>query len=1435
MDKSLRNTLRIIITQARKILEKAIEVQLEGQFGIHINGIVEDISSLGTFSEEDQQYRKQILAHLDHIQAAEFQSLDAVAQLVREVSFTHLNRLCAYKMMEKRQLIREAVSRGTQSRGFKYYLADHEEDLRLWEGGQQDLAYKHFLLWLGDTLSDEIGVLFSPHDSASHLFPSQRVLEQVLGLLNDEKLNGIWSEDETIGWVYQYFTPKELRDQARNESQAPRNSYELAFRNQFYTPRYVVRFLTDNTLGRIWYEMRQGKTRIVEQCTYMVRRPDEVFLSEANLKPQIEEQRWLQGEDVPEPPLIELAHTVNAYTRVGSFSEEANEWVEERLPHITPEHVGTFKTQELLDLLFLLARKERFCEGTLNSLRREIELIRETLRQRVQDQKRENRGQQELLQAPFWVSYRAPKDPRDLKILDPACGSGHFLLYCFDLLTTIYEEAYEDDEAGKHLREEYSSLEALRRAVPALILEHNLHGIDIDLRATQIAALSLWLRAQRAYQEMGIKRDERPKITRSNIVYAEPMPGEQELLKEFTGQLHPPILGQLVTTIFEKMKLASEAGSLLKIEEEIHEEVQNAKSSWLSRPPTVQLSLFPQSSTPTYTPLVEEEPQTELTDETFWNVAETLVINALHDYAHNATNGHTFARQLFADDAVQGFAFIDICQKPFDVVLMNPPFGEASKPSKVYIEGAYPRTKNDIYAAFVERWFGRLDSGGLLGAITSRTGFFLTSFRKWREDILLKDAHPTVFADLGYGVLDTAMVETAAYCLGNKTTNDTLFFQMLFYEDKTTTLEQAIKETSEGDVFNTATHVANPVSFKQIPGSTFAYWISEQARQSFTRFPSLGSNGRTAKQGLATADDFRFLRVWWEVKTTHIVSGYLENNVEYFHQQTFTQKQWIPFAKGGKYSQYYSDIHLLLNWKNDGEEIKQRINPESGYPYSNVWQLKGTEQSYFFRPGLTWPRRTNGLSFRLLPKGCIFSDKGPVIFDESTNLLTLAALINSQSFYVVICTLIARVSLAQSFEVGLIQSTPLPEVGEDDFLLLRDLALNCFNIKRNLDVSVETSHSFCLPELLSIKERSLTKRIAGWQANYDKASSTFAKLQQEINSISARLYAIPEEDYQATNILLEQSSTHTANRDTDGEQDEAEEQVLNASLLTKNLLSYLIGCFFARWDIRYATNDYSAFKLPEPLAPLPACSPGMLTGEDGLPLKETPENYPLSIKWDGIVVDDEDHSDDAIRRVREVLSAIWNEQAEAIEQEICGILEIKDLREYFRKPGKGGFWVDHIQRYSKSRRKAPIYWLLQSSKRNYSLWLYYHRLDKDILFKALVNYVEPKLRLEESRVELLRTQIKSGGLTGREARQAERQLERQENFLVELQDFRDKLRRAADLGLEPDLNDGVVLNIAPLWELVPWNEAKKYWDELLAGKYEWSSISKQLRAKGKVR
>jgi hypothetical protein len=145
--------------------------------------------------------------------------------------------------------------------------------------------------------------------------------------------------------------------------------------------------------------------------------------------------------------------------------------------------------------------------------------------------------------------------------------------------------------------------------------------------------------------------------------------------------------------------------------------------------------------------------------------SESRIRTALTQFANDEGGRANARRRLFADDAANGVALLGVAEKKFTVVLMNPPFGAGSTRAKKNFEGAYPMTKNDVYAAFVERGIELLSSRGRLGAITSRTGFFLSSFQKWREEVLLKEAPPVIFADLGAGVLDSAMVETAAYCL----------------------------------------------------------------------------------------------------------------------------------------------------------------------------------------------------------------------------------------------------------------------------------------------------------------------------------------------------------------------------------------------------------------------------------------------------------------------------------------------------------------------------------------------------------------------------------------------------------------------------------------------------------------------------------------------
>src|ERR1019366_6698517 len=338
-----------------------------------------------------------------------------------------------------------------------------------------------------------------------------------------------------------------------------------------------------------------------------------------------------------------------------------------------------------------------------------------------------------------------------------------------------------------------------------------------------IAALALWLRAQRTYERLNLKTSERPNITRSNIVCAEPMPGDQQLLDRFVADLGPKVLGQLVQVVFEKMKLAGDAGSLLKIEDEIASAVTEAKKLWLAGPKAEQGGLFADDRRPEQEQLGLD--LSGITDEAFWASAEERIYAALRAYAEGAENEHGYQRRLFAGDAARGFAFVHICREHYDAVLMNPPFGELAMASKAYVVSHYARTKNDIYAAFVERWLSKLASSGSLGAITSRLGFFNISFQKWREDILLGPGSSIPFlVDLGYGVLDSATVETAAYIVDKDRQSHKLFsFQLLTAEDKSSVLLEAINGFAVAYA-RPGTFLVDPAVFKKVPGAPFCYW-----------------------------------------------------------------------------------------------------------------------------------------------------------------------------------------------------------------------------------------------------------------------------------------------------------------------------------------------------------------------------------------------------------------------------------------------------------------------------------------------------------------------------------------------------------------------------------------------------------------------------------
>jgi hypothetical protein len=613
-------------------------------------------------------------------------------------------------------------------------------------------------------------------------------------------------------------------------------------------------------------------------------------------------------------------------------------------------------------------------------------------------------------------------------------------------------------------------------------------------------------------------------------------------------------------------------------------------------------------------------------------------------------------------------------------------------------------------------------------------------------------------------------------------------------DEKAAVLREAVQAGSQ------SRFDADVSTFSQVPRSPFAYWVSDALRNHFANCPAFESNGRTATVGIQTSDDFRFVRLWVEVP---IESSAL---------------CWYPFAKGGAYSPFYADIFLVVNWMNNGAMVKAW----SGSLYGGGhWARNIRSAEHYFRRGLTWPRRTQGgLSFRVMPRGCIFADKGPAVFvvdDDPQELLALTSILNGRAF----AKLVEMQMAFGSYEAGVIQRTPVPDINQADVSLLSQLAHRIWSRKRSLDSRTENSHAFSIPALLQVAAVDLRSRAEAWATHASTLQAEIDSLSNAIDDHAYRLYGISAEDRQRIEqgfgIASEADEAEAADED-DSEEEPTE---VDAKPMVASLLSWALGVAFGRFDVRLATGERAAPPEPEPFDPLPVCSPGMLTEDDGLPLSQPPAGYPLAFPADGLLVDDPGHPQDLISAVRIVFDVVFDD-ADARWKEAAELLGTPELRSWFASE----FFGPHIKRYSKSRRKAPIYWQFATPSGSYSIWLYIHRATADSLFRAL-ELVSQKLRHEEGKHAALLQEAGSSPSASQR-----RELEQQESFLSELRGLKAEVARVAPLW-RPDLDDGVLLNFAPLWRLVPqlssWQtECRNAWDKLIAEHYDWAHLAMHL-------
>jgi len=1286
-----RTQIKSFVQKAKSLLMKEFAAQLQQHYGIRPDGssvLVEELTSKDGSIIQTARLLRERLAYLEETIAGKNKKQETVEQLVREQAFTILNRFAALRMAEERNIIREAVRKGYSSEGFQVF----DQLTGGAQSAEQFVRYTWYIKAVFDELAIDLPAVFDRFSPYALLFPSEKVLLELLDIIDDEDLHifreegqqpiNLWKEDETIGWIYQYYNSREEISAMREASGAPRNSRELAVRNQFFTPRYVVQFLVDNSLGRQWYEMNQGNTALVNDCQYLVKREQEIFLA--------------KGEDLPEAK-IEGAH---------------------------------------------------------------------------------------------YVEHRSLKDPREILMLDPACGSMHFGLYCFDLFEKIYTEAWDNHpELMPDLRDQYLREDFIKQ-IPEMIIRYNIHGVDIDPRAIQIAGLSLWLRAQKSYDALGLQAQDRPAISKSNLVVAEPMPGDVNMLSEFTKGLPGPI-GKLVRVIWDKMKLAGETGLLLKIEEELKKEIEIAREEYKEfKKTSAQTAMFdtPEKSKTAEMAAIYGKGQKISKD--FFDTAEEEVLKALKSFSENAEGQHAFQKLLFAEDTARGFAFIELCRKRYDVITQNPPFGSTTINTKSKLVKEYPLTKDNLAAIFVDRCIELLIENGSVGSITTRSPFYLGSFKKWRSNVLIPNRMIQYFADFGSEVLD-ATVETSAYVISRQPIQRSVFIDLTMTDMKASELLMAINEPE--NIRNYSVELSTLLNF---PNTPLCYWVDKSTVQLFEDAEKFESTTRTVRKGICTSDNFRYTRNYWEIDPLSIginVNDFLSN------------KRWGGFINTESSIRFVYEPSQLMNWQLDGVEVKAMQSQMHG----NYSKRINSESSYF-KTGLSWAFRTSTFQPHIVPPGSMCTSGrflGDLEEDEE-NIEFTCGIWNSVYFDYMIKLCLEASSGNPKFINGVINKIPHPYFPEEFKNNIIAIQRECYNLMLKTISFRENSYLFmnndAFTGTITIDEycNTLLNDLSNSKAKYLKQ---LERLNQEVFNFFH--IASNEQDI----IRL------SASRLTTGE--EGDEFNLTNVVIKENIFAVLVAVCFGRIDqrlLKFSRKemfDHSPFlnRYGNPFL---------------IKLNKNLKSVVLKKEWNEIdrildkqmlvqPLDEIIEPRTIVNELQKVIKFFWPESHNTIEEELLEHFKAHDLSEIFVKHSK--FFDAHLKDYSRNKRISPIYWHMGVPSGKFNVWVYYPKLNSNSLYKIVNELVEPKL--EEVQKDI--ASIEMGG--------SAKELNEQQTLRDELLDFKGELLRVAQLPYKPMQDDGVLITAAPLHNLfrhTRWRKSTEdCWKKLEKGDYDWAHLA----------
>ena len=1124
----------------------------------------------------------------------------AYQYVIEEVAYTWFNRLIAIRFMEVNDYLPSHI-RVLSSESGKLepdlvttpfdaelpFTAEEEALIfQLKQDNKLDEVFRILFLKQCNALNEILPALFEKTKNYTELLLSLSVIDQdgvVYHLIHDIPEDDFNIERggqvEIIGWLYQYYNTEPKAAAFAKNGKITKE--EIPAVTQLFTPDWIVRYMVENSLGRLWVEGHPD-CGLKENWKY--------YLEETQQEPEV--------------------------------------------------------------------------QAKLAEIRKEY----------------------------------AALNPEDIKLIDPCMGSGHILVYAFDVLMQIYESAgYSQRDAAKS------------------ILEHNIYGLDIDDRAYQLAYFAVMMKA-RQYNRRILNGEntchvyaiqESNSINRAHLKYFGA--GMDDIEKNAAKMQLEGLLDTLTD--------AKEYGSILNVE----------SYNWdlLRR----------------FVAAEDTAGQISMDSVGVEDTAEQL--NQLIDI------GETMARKYW-------------------VTCTNPPYAGTSNLSanvNNFVKKNYPDSKADLFAVFIERCRQMTVNNGFQAMITQHAWMFLSSFEKLREKMMLTEtvnmAHlgARAFEEIGGEVVQTtAFVRCANHVEGYKGTYCRLI--------------EPTSQQGKADMFISGQNQyrVGQISFSKIPGVPVAYWISPEVLKLFDE-RTVGSIA-DAKSGMTTTDNTRFLRLWEEVNCQKIGFGY--SNIADTQDMKY---KWFPFCKGGDFRRWAGNESFVVNWFNNGEEIRVAAEGATGGRLVNI--------DCALRECLVWTKISSAnISLRMKKQGIFFSDAAPGVFANRETLYYLLALLNTKYAN----EIIKLINPTLNFVPGAVSSVPVKKDEKNKGKIIEIAEENVQLSEQDWD-SFETSWDFKKHPLLQ-NVSTISEAFNQWQAECDGRFNKLKTNEEELNRIFIDIYGLQDE------LTPEVEDKDVTVRKADLQRD------------IKSLLSYAVGCMFGRYStykdgLLFAGEPYSLQAFVDKMND----RPGTISAEE---LERTYRN-------EGIVVDemffpdadnvipitDEEYlDDDIVSRLCAWLKAVYG--ADTLEENLDYIAKAlgnkgSTSREIIRNYFLNDFFKDHCQTYSVTGSgKRPIYWLFDSGKQNgFKALVYLHRYTPDTIGNLRIDYLHKMQRVYESEINRMQDMMDHSE-NAREVAAASKRKDKLAKQLKECREYDEKISHLALSRIELDLDNGVKVNYRKL-------------------------------------